>query len=397
MRTLRWLGVAGLLWSCQGVRNPAVGQGAPDPPGPRAVRLDGSPVIPLVAANGPAGAPLPVVEVLINGKGPFRFGVETGAAVIGFRPGLADSLRLTRESRRNFDGFRADSITMPGAGFLGVPVVELPRAAAGVDGILGLPFFFQVLFTIDYPRRTLTLSLGRLPEPEGREVLALGRVGPFFTVPLTIGGLETSAVLDTRSSGTVGLVPATADSVRFTEPLRVVGTARGVAIAATEVRGGVLAGDIRIGRYRFPGPFLVVRSLPSQLPQAAVLGSGALRHFAVTLDQGTGRLRLTRDGPADIVLGPPGPTPAPGGEPRRLGAALGFLGGGERIRVELVQPGSLAETIGLRVGDEITAINDRPVAELTQESLAELIRSPVPVVFRLLRAGSRLDLALPGR
>jgi Aspartyl protease len=258
--------------------------------------------------SGIPGTTLPVVRVMINGRGPYRAAIETGAGFVAATRAFADSAGLRQTG--NADGlpeYLADSIRVGSARFDGIKLSALPgRGATGADLILGLSFFHDVLLVIDYPAGVVRLSRDSLPDANGRDVLALSRVGPFWAAPVNIGGRDLSAVLDTRSAGpAMSLAPGVAAALPFADSLRVVGRASGAAIASTEVKEGRLAGDIRIGSFTFPHPLLNVRELPPGFPTNPLLGDVMLRHFEVSLDQRHARLRLRHDGDPAIVLPEP--------------------------------------------------------------------------------------------
>jgi hypothetical protein len=279
----------------------------PDSTPPERVVLSGPVEVPLVD-SGIRGATLPVVEAMVNGRGPFRFGIETGAGFVAFSRALAESLGLPpRDTTREFDTHRIDSVRVGGAVFQGVTASVLDRSGTGVDGLFGLPFYRDLLLTIDYPRGRARFERDTLPPANGRDVLALRHVGPFWGLPVTFAGHAWTAVLDTRSTGSLSLAPSVAATLPFEGELTVVGRASGAAIPETEVKGGRLNGAVTIGAYSIRNPFVMVRSLPPGFPEGPLVGAVVLRNFAVSLDQRTARLRLARTGPTEIVLPEPRP------------------------------------------------------------------------------------------
>jgi hypothetical protein len=253
---------------------------------------------------------LPIVEVRVNGEGPFRFGIETGADFVVVSPDLAARLSLKRtDGTGDFPAYRLDSIAIGAARFIGVPVSATRFAQGGIDGVLGLPLYRDLLLTIDYPKRRATFQRGALPAADNASILALTHIGPFWGVPITIAGTPFAAVLDTRSTGGFGLTPESSRHVPFDGDLQVIGRARGAAIEETEVKAGRIAGDIAIGRYVFPRPMATVRPLPPGFPTEPLIGGRVLSQFVVTLDQRNARLRLDRAGAEPIVLEEPGPRP----------------------------------------------------------------------------------------
>jgi hypothetical protein len=289
--------------------------------------LRGTVDIPLVDPGIP-GTTLPVVEAMVNGRGPFRLAIETGAGFIALSPGVAERMGLKSTGRTaDMPAFEADSISLGSASFHGVKLAELPRGPTGVDGLLGLPFFHDVLLTIDYGARRLRVSRDSLPAANGEDILQLTRTGPFWGIPADFAGQHLVGVLDTRGTGRTSVIPDVAKTLRFTGPLEVVGRAGGAAIPETEVKGGTLDGDMRIGRYVFPKPFLTVRPLPAGFPTGPIIGDVVLRNFVVTLDQQHARLRLAKTGSTTIDLGTPArtTTTAPAPVPAQTGLAQ-YLG-----------------------------------------------------------------------
>jgi hypothetical protein len=255
----------------------------------------------------------PQVQAMIDGKGPYRFYVETGAREIDVSHALAQILGLQRTAGTESDPeYHVDRITVGSATFDDMTVAELPPGVQGIDGVLGLPFFQSVLLTIDYPAGRLDLSRGSLDAAKAPDVLHLVRIDDFWGVPIDLAGQHFDAVLDTQNSGQLALPPVIAAQLPFDGGLQVIGHARGV-FGVVDVQGGTLAGNLTIGPYRFPTPFIDVIQLPPDFPRQPNIGSGLLSHFVVTLDQRHGLLRLEHAGSPDIELPRPVRRPATSG------------------------------------------------------------------------------------
>jgi aminopeptidase N len=117
---------------------------------------------------------------------------------------------------------------------------------------------------------------------------------------------------------------------------------------------------------------------PEGLAKVAAVARETIDYLA------SGEARLTRAGKQ----------PAAGGAPEKqarraaLGTVPDFAYAGEGVRLSGVNPGSPAETAGLREGDIVTAINDRAVKSLKE--YADALRSLAPgdaVQIRFLRDG----------
>ena len=256
---------------------------------------------------GTAPRVFPVVEAYVNGHGPYRFAIETGAEFATLSPKLAAELKLARTGGpEGYPEYRVDSLTVGGAVFHTFTVSELHTRATDIDGLLGLPVYGDLLLTIDYPGRTVRFERGALPTPDGRTVLELtkGDRGHFWRLPIEVGGHRTLAVIDTRSSGTFGFTPEflAANPLRFDGDLRVVGMAAGAAIAPVEVKAGYLTDPVRIGQYSFANALADVRPLPAGFPNDPLVGTQVLQNFVMTLDQKHARVRLLHSGPDAIAL-----------------------------------------------------------------------------------------------
>src|SRR5262245_42091208 len=72
-------------------------QGADEPSAvpPRTVAMPASVEVPLLESGIP-GATLPVISVMINGRGPYRFGVETGAGFVAVSRELVTAIGLKK-------------------------------------------------------------------------------------------------------------------------------------------------------------------------------------------------------------------------------------------------------------------------------------------------------------
>ena len=258
--------------------------------------------VPLIESGIP-GAPLPVISVMINGRGPYRFGVETGAGFVAVSRELVDALGLKKIGGVDeFPEYDIDSVTFGGASFRGVRVASIPRNARGVDGLLGLPFFHNVTFTVDYSASKLRITRDTLPEANGKDILPVSHVGPFWGLPIELAGKQFTAVLDTRSTAALSITPKGAEGLPFDGELRVVGRSSGAGLPGADVREGKMKGSARIGAYTFPDPVLSVRELPPGFPEGPLVGSRVLQNFVVSLDQRKARIRLARTGSSTIEL-----------------------------------------------------------------------------------------------
>jgi len=251
---------------------------------------------------------MPVISATVNGRGPFRFGVDTGAAgYLRVSPALAESLGLEQvgeamagdPSGRNpirIPIYRVQSLAFGDLTFSGVSTTPLPQLgprAAQVDGIIGIGFFETMLLTIDYGRLRLSAGPGSLPAANGRDIVETGLDRGILTLPLNIGDTVQHVHLDTGNTAQPLFLPAeTVATLPTRGEARSIGRARTVS-QEIAVQAIDLAAPVSVGTTR-----LAVASVgfPSASP-AGNIGSLALRNMALTVDFANRRLRIVPSAP----------------------------------------------------------------------------------------------------
>jgi predicted aspartyl protease len=158
-----------------------------------------------------------VAPVMINGRGPFRFVVDTGANTSVLSPALAKELglELSVESGIVVSGVTGRTVvgSVPIAtlevGALKMSNLNLPvigSALAGVDGILGVDGFADLRLTVDFGNDTVKIDRSdNKRAARGYTVLpARFRHGRLLTVASKVGSVSADAVIDTGAEGTLG-------------------------------------------------------------------------------------------------------------------------------------------------------------------------------------------------
>ena len=246
--------------------------------GPAEIDVDGPVAVPLHALGHMVS-----VDATVNGKGPYRFVVDTGAGGSArVSAELAAELDLPRigEARSGDPSgknvvtvplVRVDSLEIGGARFGGVEA-----SAGGGQNVIGLGLFGRMSVTLDYPKSELRLSLDRLPA-DGAHVVPFTRPHGIPVVEVVAGGVRLAADVD---SGSPALLTVQSTSgVPLAEEPRVVGRGRTVN-NEFEIRSAPLRGDLVVAGHTITSPAL---DLVDHFPNAH-LGSRFLRPYAVTFD-----------------------------------------------------------------------------------------------------------------
>lgn len=157
-----------------------------------------------------------VIPVTVNGRGPFRFLVDTGANRSTITTELAEHLGIAYES--------APQLLMNGVtGSVAVPYVEIDHLRAGdlsfqaaqvpvllsdhvgdVDGILGMAGLRDKRLVVDFSRDHVTISRSRLDRSLTLSIKADHVAGGLLGTRARVGGVRVLAVLDTGAERTMG-------------------------------------------------------------------------------------------------------------------------------------------------------------------------------------------------
>lgn len=294
-----------LATACATVAHAQHGGGPPRmPPPPVAVEVPAAGItLPMLDEGG-----RPVVEVRVNGKGPYRFILDTGATITVIDLALKDELKLppVPGMRPAAPGHgpmpeiaSVDSLGMGGATLRGVTVALMPlgqllKGEQRPRGVLSALAFPGHLVTFDYPSRRIAVKKGALEAADSASIHSYPEDDPLPTVPLRIAGRDMRVQVDTGSGS--GLMLPT----RFLEelPLASKPTPAGTAkmhsgeVPVTKAR---VDGPIAIGRYTLDLPEVSFADLKAlHGPPRGNIGYGVLRDFVVTLDSRNRRVRLVR-------------------------------------------------------------------------------------------------------
>jgi predicted aspartyl protease len=146
--------------------------------------------------------PLPLIQMTVNGQGPFYFLIDTGGSELALDPSIADSLHLERygEEMGTFAGGLRSGVMQSRVSSVGLGALtihDLPigllntqrfsRIANGrpVAGIVGTVLLYHFRATLDYPHAQLVLvrrgaTRATPPAPAGRIEVPFAMAGDHF-------------------------------------------------------------------------------------------------------------------------------------------------------------------------------------------------------------------------
>lgn len=248
---------------------------------------------------------MPVVEVQLNGQGPFAFMLDTGAGMqADIDTSVATRLNLRTSGRaisgdpsgqndRELATATIDTLTIGKAEFRRVTALVRPQRITkdypDVDGILGFALFTDYLLTLDYPAMQLKLARGTLPTANHADVLNFEIENRIPVIELAIGKIRVRAHVDSGNFVAGFILPEeiVAQLQLLSTPVTV-GSARSVS-NRIELRQVQLRDTIRIGTFDFPQPTVQFPALSD-----TNVGFKVLRDFTVTFDQKNRRMKLER-------------------------------------------------------------------------------------------------------
>jgi hypothetical protein len=262
------------------------------------------------------------VEVLVNGTGPYRFLVDSGAdtSVVGLR--IARDLQLPLGTPANLHGMTAsslvdrvkvDALTLGQSTIRNLEVPALREVDLGGAGMIGIDALVEQRLMMDFETRTIKVEDARQPAQwlDGEIVVtARRRRGQLILTQVRAAGLPVEAVIDTGSEITVGnralrdkLIRGNRDKF-ITIPVTGV---TGVTVNLELARVGVL----RLGSVTFRDVPIAFADVPpfavfglSKQP-ALLLGTDLMESFRrVSLDFRARKVRfqLRRCGSTGIVI-----------------------------------------------------------------------------------------------
>jgi predicted aspartyl protease len=240
---------------------------------------------------------------MVDGRGPYRFIVDTGAnestispqlaATLGLAPSPGRSLRVTGVTGTaivpsvSVESLRAGALVIAHSQ---LPVIWSP-VMTGADGILGAAGLAQDSLLVDFLHNTVVIdTAGGTGVPLGYARLHATRLSSgLLSVPGEVGGVPVDAIIDTGSPQTIGnmaLYRALYSNPRGSGQAKVYGVTKQVSPGNVQVAPTLDLGAIRIGNAVLVyGDFPIFKVWGLTQRPAIILGMDVLgRVDAFTID-----------------------------------------------------------------------------------------------------------------
>ncbi len=243
----------------------------------------------------------PVMDVMINGKGPYKFIFDTGSSTNVVDAGLSDALGLevvgedplrTPGSTNRLMSKRVavKNLALSGSDIVKdteMNVIEL-RKMLPVDGILGGFFLEDYLVTMDYPGTQLILTKGELSASD-KDVIPFVQDARNLNLQIDIMGNKAEAHLDSGNPFTITIPYSLKDKLKYKEaPKR--GLPMRTPVATFESWDAQLDGTVTIGNAVFKDP--VIRL--SEGIEFVNLGYAVINELQITIDRKNSLIKLEK-------------------------------------------------------------------------------------------------------
>jgi predicted aspartyl protease len=251
-------------------------------------------------------------SVMINGKGPYEFAIDTGASQVVLSEKLAGQLGLKPLTTTVMHGvggggkidtklYSVDEISVGDVKIKKVPVGTFndPLVTQLADGILGTSLLSDFILTVNYPASQLELARKRVPNAPG-EALPAWFFSNLLLVPLDVNGKHGNFVVDTGAVTTVlshsmaanlGVTPNT-PGAKVDLGLSGVGGFEGVVLKVPNVTLKTLKNSEIFPQVVSIDLKEISKMIGTEI--SGVVGFDFLEEYKVTLDYYAAEVRLTK-------------------------------------------------------------------------------------------------------
>lgn len=332
-----------------------------------------------------------MVAAMIDGHGPFRLLLDTGATNTIITPAMLDRMgvvpdstsqktrggggkTVTASGQYRIGSLRSGGVTISSFDTLVMDLTKFAPAIGPIDGILGYTAFRGATLTIDYPAAVVQVSNQRLTKPANES----GTPASWFSYgtasrPQLVAEIDGRALHVLIDSGSGGRF-----AIKALDSLPMHG-APVLSAASINLDQVVIKRMARLRTDLTCGHITLIDPVVSSDQKGNKVGTEVMQHYRWTFDTAAKLVRVDM-GPSVI-------------EPT-VETTLGFAGAmtSDGLKVIEIDPASDASRQGLRRGDLITRVNGVHHADFACEGLSDAVGESNPIRYRILRDGAALDI-----
>lgn len=336
-----------------------------------------------------------IIQLQINDKGPYNFVLDTGVGLVLISdPKLIDSVSI--KNLRNIyitgfgDGEKLSAFITPSVDFrignalatnmpaaiLKKDIFELSNyVGIPIHGLIGYEFFNSFVVKINFSTSTITIyqpDKAYFPRSGSRIPLSIEERKPYIStrIQLTSGKkIPVKLIIDTGAGHPISL--ETLDGVPFELPVERIQGNLGVGLSGPIDGYMGRVTSLQLGKYTLED---VIAAFPDYEDAAS-------RVFSINRNGNMGlavikRFNVVFDYNRAVMYLKPNTTLKEPFEHDMAGMEIGSAGENyKRLIITRVEPSSAAEKAGLMKGDEILAINFKPVSEMSLSEIDTMFRS----------------------
>jgi hypothetical protein len=342
-------------------------------------------------------------EVSVNGGAPRLFIFDTGGHSI-LTPDTAKTLNVAAQGHQTSTGggdsiaqsgvSTVKSLSVGGATITNQPVSVMSFGPPGVEGIneegmIGYEFFDRFVTRFDYGKGEITLIMPDAFDPrDSGEPVPFTFNGNTIEATAYINGIKGNFTIDTGSRASVTLNAPFVAANHLNEG-KVIDSVNGWGVGGP-TRGSATRGKtLQMGSLTINGPVTELSTDTAgafaDKALAGNIGAGILKHYVVTLDYAHQPMYLK---PTSVAV-------ADLDTYDRSGMWINQSASG--FSVVDVTKGAPADQAGLKVGDEIVAVNGSAATSLKLYDLRQELRDDAPgtvVALTVKRGGETKDVRI---
>ena len=250
-----------------------------------------------------------MVKVMVNGKGPYTFIVDTGeehlavispkiAKELGLpRVGMGETSDPTNNKKLHAPMFQAAKVEFGG---FNAEQVQMFGLDVGFDGVIGLPIFKEYLCEFHASQNRIVLHRASLPASNGQDIFSYTTPIGIPDMEVPIAGKAVRVHPDSGNPGTISFPRSMLSGFEWASAPRKIGEA-GTIANKFSIYEGQLKSDLHLGRFVFQKPYVVVSDIDGT---HANFGFGLFKLFrSVSFDQKNRRIRFEND--AEVIQAGP--------------------------------------------------------------------------------------------